>query len=620
MRAHRRTLGTLGVALLVVVGLQSFRVLTPSIAWYLRDTKLVPSTGLIPYALGPFLLALALPAIARAAGSRRVFVAAAATLAAARAAEQLVRDPAVDLWVSMAAVVAFLWLLPLTALRDARSFGIGLTLGLAIDTAVRGLGNTLDLSWMTSPWASVLAVALALATGAVLLASREHGEPAKASPAWLGIGAILFAQMLVLQNTGWVSAVSGATEDQALLVVAVGNVCAVLAAASMPAVTRYARAAPVVGGLLLAIALLAATAGSSAAWLLVIGGLAGGGALIEALFATEGEPRLARAATWMGLGMLSFVVLALIYYLTLDVALPLSQDATRLTAAGIVVATSIALLRRAAKHPARPVGTLAPLIAAALVLVPVLAMAGEDEPAQAPPTGLVRVMTYNVHSAYDTAGVQDPEGIARAIEAAAPDVVGLQEVSRGWLIDGSTDLLTWLSDRLGMPYTAFLGTADPVWGNAIVSRYPILTASTGFLPAEGTLLRRGYLSVVVDPLGAQPIRVIDTHLHHLADDLTRVHLLQVAALLDGWGESGRTVLVGDFNAEPGTPEIAAILRAGFADAWARGRGAGLTANAAKPDVRIDYVFHTPDLRALEARVIESTASDHFGVVATLNVA
>ena len=61
-------------------------------------------------------------------------------------------------------------------------------------------------------------------------------------------------------------------------------------------------------------------------------------------------------------------------------------------------------------------------------------------------------MTYNLHNGFSTAGTLEMEAIARVIEAQDPDVVGLQEVSRGWAINGSMDMLEWLSQRLQMPY------------------------------------------------------------------------------------------------------------------------------------------------------------------------
>jgi len=48
-------------------------------------------------------------------------------------------------------------------------------------------------------------------------------------------------------------------------------------------------------------------------------------------------------------------------------------------------------------------------------------------------------------------------------------------------------------------------------------------------------------------------------------------------------------------------------------------GEGLSWPAADPFERIDWIWHTPDLAALEAETIDSTASDHRPVVVTLDV-
>ena len=82
----------------------------------------------------------------------------------------------------------------------------------------------------------------------------------------------------------------------------------------------------------------------------------------------------------------------------------------------------------------------------------------------------LRILTYNIHSAYNSQGAQDPEAIARVIEASGADAVALQEVSRGWLLDGSTDLATFLARRLKMQ-VLFQGTADPARRSAHVGAY-----------------------------------------------------------------------------------------------------------------------------------------------------
>ena len=90
------------------------------------------------------------------------------------------------------------------------------------------------------------------------------------------------------------------------------------------------------------------------------------------------------------------------------------------------------------------------------------------------------------------------ESIARVIEKNGADIVSLNEVSRGWVVNGSADLYEWLANRLDMQYKLFTPASDLVWGNAILSRYPLKLVSSGFLPRMDAPLRRSYLLAEVD--------------------------------------------------------------------------------------------------------------------------
>jgi endonuclease/exonuclease/phosphatase family metal-dependent hydrolase len=88
-----------------------------------------------------------------------------------------------------------------------------------------------------------------------------------------------------------------------------------------------------------------------------------------------------------------------------------------------------------------------------------------------------------------------------------------------------------------------------------------------------------------------------------------VRLAQIAGLLAAWAGRPRTVLLGNFNALPASPEIQQIQAAGFVDAWTE---------VGHPDrPRIDWIFHTPDLSARDLVILESPASDHPAFAATI---
>ena len=232
----------------------------------------------------------------------------------------------------------------------------------------------------------------------------------------------------------------------------------------------------------------------------------------------------------------------------------------------------------------------------------------------------VRVMTYNIHQGFHTRGFLAIEDQARVIEEQRPDIVALQEVSRGWVIDGSFDMLVWLSRRLDMPYV-WGPAADSVWGNAILSRYPMSGARTVPMPNNDQLeLDRSYMTVRIDVGEGEPVTMIATHLHNVKDE-ENSRVPQARALVEAWDKSKRTVVLGDLNAVPGGQAIGLLTEAGLVDAYDASGGdlvEGHTALFGDPPRRIDYIWLSPDLRVVDFSLVGGQASDHLGVVATVD--
>jgi endonuclease/exonuclease/phosphatase family metal-dependent hydrolase len=325
------------------------------------------------------------------------------------------------------------------------------------------------------------------------------------------------------------------------------------------------------------------------------------------------------------------VLLVLVYYAAYDAVLPAGNGYLPALAATLLgLAAALAMRGRPRGRPAarRPSWRdLAPVgLGVALLLAPALFWVTAPDPVAAAPGDAgparpVRVMSYNLHFGFDVAGWSDLEATARAIEATGAEVVGLQEVSRGWYVNGSTDMLAWLQRRLRMPYARFAGASDPIWGNAVLSRYPIVAGQVLRLPREGVPLRRSALRVEVDLGAGRRLRVVVTHLHHLEGPAgARVRLAQVPRLLEAVAGRPATVLMGDLNAEPGSAEVALLRRAGLTDAFTAGGGGPadeLTWPSDRPDRRIDYIWLSGDLAATGFVATTSTASDHRGIAVTV---
>ena len=113
---------------------------------------------------------------------------------------------------------------------------------------------------------------------------------------------------------------------------------------------------------------------------------------------------------------------------------------------------------------------------------------------------------------------------------------------------------------------------------------------------------------------------VEAYATHLQFDSPAERLQQVQAILGTIGTpESSVVLLGDLNAAPDTPEVAALVDQ-LVDSWvAAGVGDGNTFSSQNPTTRIDYVLTSRNVTARAAAVIASDASDHRPVVASLSL-
>jgi endonuclease/exonuclease/phosphatase family metal-dependent hydrolase len=617
---------TVLAALVFVVGMELARFQFGSLGWYQRDTIGIGALDLLPLALAPFLASVLVPLSSRLLSLATSLRAAIVVLVAARLVTQFAEDPAVDHWASAVGVAAFVGLLALLA-GTARTVLVGgILLGITLDSALKAVGSSLDLVYRDG-WAPGLA-AVVLAAAIVYLGFTTEVER-RAGPGWLtgltmvGLGPFLFVQYLVLQSAGWTAELTGTGAGLTSLRIVLLNVAAVWLA------HRFG-SSPLIGAvcaIVVGAAVVAAEGSSLTFNLLALVAVPAAGPLWALMVPDFERPSVAPAATWVTTGMVLFLLLGFAYYLPLDLDLGFSQAQARITGAVLVGLVGLAsALRRAPAGEAVPTGM--PALAAVALILPLAGLLPGPDLPDAPDGPTIRVMAYNLHQAFGTSGEMDVDAVADVILESGATIVGMQEVARGGLLNAGTDLLVLLGERLGWEHSVFFGTTDPVWGNAILSRYPLSEVERRLLPLVGTPYRRGYLGATVDAPGGS-LLFISTHLQHINDpdlhdvdpeaDLYPVHHEQLGVVIEQWAAREPAVLVGDLNARPGWRQVEELLEAGWVDAWASaGEGDGFTANAADPRYRIDYVFHTPDLTTERVEVIESQASDHFAVVADLS--
>jgi len=665
-------------ALSVMFGMQVLRTLLPLMVYVLRDRVGWTAVQLGLLALVVFATGFLAAPLWRIAGVRGSLLATAGGLGMLRLAMQLWRgDPLITFGLAVAATVLFVLFLPTYLLsvlpggpRATARYGVALMLGFAADTALHGVLLTWDLVWRDGMWTIGLVAALvAVQIGFLVRGARASATeatvgaaaPAEAAPAaltdveagppvgaaaaapggaglaWLAIGPVLALAMLQFENISRLASLSGWRLPLAYDWMVLTQVAGIaLAAWAVGRVSRQGWFWVAGVGVGLAGVTLPTLSGVAPVAFQMLAGQLAFALLVTALFSGLGAGRPARRGRLTvanGFGMIMFVLLLFLTYSGYDIALPFPAAALVPVAAAILALCAVIATRglpvqavdASGAGARRPTDWLPALAVALLLILPGVVVATVRAPAVSPLAahGGVRVMTFNIHNGFDTRGWLGLEAIARTIEQQQPDVVALQEAARGWVIDGSTDMLSWLSLRLDMPFV-WDPTAGPLWGNAILSRFPIIQSEIYPLPTADLLLGRGFIRARLDVGTGQPLDVLATHYHHVEDG-SAVRVQESQVILDAWAGAPRTVIAGDMNAVHGDPEIEMLRAAGLVEAVAlAGLTPGYTYDSTKPYQRIDYIWLSPDLVAMsivqgvrDVVITSGGASDHLGIAATL---
>lgn len=225
----------------------------------------------------------------------------------------------------------------------------------------------------------------------------------------------------------------------------------------------------------------------------------------------------------------------------------------------------------------------------------------------------IRVLTYNIKHGRGMDGEVDLERIAAVIRASGADLVALQEVDRGTARTDRVDQPGRLGALTGLTpvFEKNIPYQGGEYGNAILSRFPVLRHANHPLPQLRANEQRGLLEVVVD-VGGREVVFAATHWDYRGDDTERMASIEVLRERVA-ARGGRPFIVaGDFNALPES-RVMRTTTALLSDPCAAAGAEGYSFPADEPVRRIDYVLYAddPTLRAGDCVVLdEPLASDH----------
>jgi endonuclease/exonuclease/phosphatase family metal-dependent hydrolase len=155
----------------------------------------------------------------------------------------------------------------------------------------------------------------------------------------------------------------------------------------------------------------------------------------------------------------------------------------------------------------------------------------------------LEIVSYNVHRAIGRDRRFAPQRILEVLREIDADVIALQEVEAH---DSGADMLAWLGEQTG--FAAIAGTTllrhDGHYGNGLLTRLPIRDKMLCDLSWRGRE-PRGAIAADLDVDGAEPLRIVATHLGlrpaERRDQVTRL----IKLFTDVPRE--RAVLLGDLN-------------------------------------------------------------------------
>jgi len=220
----------------------------------------------------------------------------------------------------------------------------------------------------------------------------------------------------------------------------------------------------------------------------------------------------------------------------------------------------------------------------------------------------ITVVSYNIHFAISRNGSVQLGRIADELRAWDADVVALQEIDDTRSRSGYVDQAEWLAGELGMTATfaAAEEHGDGSYGNAVLSRFPVVSSESFRLPAVGSGLTnpRVLLRTVIDVRGFE-LAIDSTHFSNTSDASDNLQARRTVELA-----TEPRIVMGDLNSSPHDPAYS-ILRSGLVDAWELvGIGKGRTYPTWNPVGRIDYALYAGELRPVSADVLPSSVSDH----------
>ncbi|AOT72957.1 hypothetical protein Gferi_02305 [Geosporobacter ferrireducens] len=225
-------------------------------------------------------------------------------------------------------------------------------------------------------------------------------------------------------------------------------------------------------------------------------------------------------------------------------------------------------------------------------------------------------MSFNIHHGRSKFGAYNLNDVAKVIRDHNVDIVGLQEVDKSVYRSRFEDQIQKLAEELDMHYAygSNIRILGAEYGNAILSKYPIESFENVILPGNRKE-KRGLLMSKIR-VEEEEVNFLVTHL-----GLNREERKKQMQAIDQFIRflGNRVILVGDFNTTDSNIDFFNFKKYLIDTAEVFENQYQHTYDGFVFKSRIDYIFTTQDFRTMYYEVLDMDISDHFPVIAQLEL-
>ena len=237
----------------------------------------------------------------------------------------------------------------------------------------------------------------------------------------------------------------------------------------------------------------------------------------------------------------------------------------------------------------------------------------------------LRIMTFNamhcgLHEHYLKTGehVIDAKRYAEDIAKIAPDVVGLNEIRGNDVNDFYGEQTDLLCKHSGMKYSFFAPAIqfnDGPYGNAMLSNLEPVSLENIKIPDPEVKKYDGYYETrgLIKAKLEGGITVLSTHFGLNPDEVENA----VKTVLENI-EDEKCIFMGDLNLVESDARLDAIRERMTDTAQVFGKGM-LTFPSHAPEIKLDYIFVSKDIKVKNVFIPTDVVSDHFPFVAEIEV-